>query len=1144
MHDDGLRRVARHRVLDHLAERRREEALVHVLDRGVHVALVSRDAALVVACGVACGVAPLRPHLRRGDCRHAPWPLRLRGLLPASRPPAGGDYAHGLGHRPPLALAHDARAEAGDGVLLAHAGALLGHDGAAPRAGGGRHVHGAAGDAGALLEGLADSIGDGGAALQQGGPDDEELVLPPAAEGRVQDGHVEVVQHHDELRLVPRERVVQLAEHLRAAALADHGLDAGGLRLRQQRARRRHADDHGDLRGEGRDLGGLQQRPQGRHGRVAAHDDDARARDGAPVLQRGEHPGERHRDAQLRQHQPAALGAADAHLLLALGAPRQLADDAGLLVQALHKLHGRRDVVLPDDEHHADAAVEGGDHLVAGDLELPGDPAEHRGQLPLVRPELRLELLRQRPRDAPEEAAAGDRRGALELPRLRERQHGVRVDARGRQEHLAEGARGVEGRDAAVLYPAGLGERAQQAEAVAVQPAGGQADEDVARLHLAEVGEGLRLLHDAHDEARDVDAARGEDAWHLRSLGAEHGAARLHAAVREALIDVQGLLRIELGRGEVAHHEDGLGAARGNVVHEESHEVHAHGGELVHGHGDLQLGAHAAGAAHEHWVLETLDRGEVAEAREARGPAVLVEALAAGAVGALQQRRDADHDRVLHGDVHAGAQVRGAGARAMPSHAVRRVLRRGDIGAEEGALEGDRPRGDVGALARLRQAVAHGRDRQHAAAVRDDLGVADALAPAAADEAVQGDHVVRLLVLLRAALGHALGLRARVVDGDAGHAARVPEAGDLVPHLVLAGVAAAGHDDRDAAGLGQHPHGVLLQPPLHAALEHAVEVALQQRHDRLRLRVSEAAIELDDLRAVCREHQPGEEAAPELRLLTLHPLDGRHEDLPLDALEHRGVDGGRRREGAHAAGVRALVVVEGPLVVLRRRQGHVALAIAAREDRALDPGHELLQDDLLAGLAHGPVQHELPDGLLGLFAVLRHDDALASGEPAGLDHHQERRLVHVLQRCLDALGALEALVLGGRDLVARQEVLAVDLGRLHLGRCLGGSEDRDARGREGIGDALAERYLRPDDHEVNGLLLAEVDHLGEVRALEGNRGGEEGRRHAAVPGGDMDLGDAGTLAQPPGHSMLAAPRPHHEHDLPAHREPQKREAGP
>mmetsp|Transcript_2092 Transcript_2092/g.6133 ORF Transcript_2092/g.6133 Transcript_2092/m.6133 type:complete len:481 (-) Transcript_2092:23-1465(-) len=480
----------------------------------------------------------------------------------------------------------------------------------------------------------------------------------------------------------------------------------------------------------------------------------------------------------------------------------------------------------------------------------------------------------------------------------------------------------------------------------------------------------------------------------------------------------------------------------------------------------------------------------------------------------------------------------------MPSHAVRRVLRRGDIGAEEGALEGDRPRGDVGALARLRQAVAHGRDRQHAAAVRDDLGVADALAPAAADEAVQGDHVVRLLVLLRAALGHALGLRARVVDGDAGHAARVPEAGDLVPHLVLAGVAAAGHDDRDAAGLGQHPHGVLLQPPLHAALEHAVEVALQQRHDRLRLRVSEAAIELDDLRAVCREHQPGEEAAPELRLLTLHPLDGRHEDLPLDALEHRGVDGGRRREGAHAAGVRALVVVEGPLVVLRRRQGHVALAIAAREDRALDPGHELLQDDLLAGLAHGPVQHELPDGLLGLFAVLRHDDALASGEPAGLDHHQERRLVHVLQRCLDALGALEALVLGGRDLVARQEVLAVDLGRLHLGRCLGGSEDRDARGREGIGDALAERYLRPDDHEVNGLLLAEVDHLGEVRALEGNRGGEEGRRHAAVPGGDMDLGDAGTLAQPPGHSMLAAPRPHHEHDLPAHREPQKREAGP
>mmetsp|Transcript_76657 Transcript_76657/g.165874 ORF Transcript_76657/g.165874 Transcript_76657/m.165874 type:complete len:694 (+) Transcript_76657:3096-5177(+) len=471
----------------------------------------------------------------------------------------------------------------------------------------------------------------------------------------------------------------------------------------------------------------------------------------------------------------------------------------------------------------------------------------------------------------------------------------------------------------------------------------------------------------------------------------------------------------------------------------------------------------------------------------------------------------------------------------MPSHAVRRVLRRGDIGAEEGALEGDRPRGDVGALARLRQAVAHGRDRQHAAAVRDDLGVADALAPAAADEAVQGDHVVRLLVLLRAALGHALGLRARVVDGDAGHAARVPEAGDLVPHLVLAGVAAAGHDDRDAAGLGQHPHGVLLQPPLHAALEHAVEVALQQRHDRLRLRVSEAAIELDDLRAVCREHQPGEEAAPELRLLTLHPLDGRHEDLPLDALEHRGVDGGRRREGAHAAGVRALVPVEGALVVLRRRQHRHVGAVGQAEDGALRALHLLLEHDLRARLTHGPLLEEVADGRLGLVAVGRHDDALAGRQAARLNHHLEGRLVDVGQGSLEALLALEGLVDRGGDLVAGHEVLGEGLGGLDLRGCLGRPEGRDALGLQNVHDAVCEHYLGADDHQVDVLILAEGDDLREVRSRDLQGGSDErgvaevlgaqgvGAAGAAVAGGHVhaahldgggDLAGQGVLARP------------------------------
>mmetsp|Transcript_82619 Transcript_82619/g.212838 ORF Transcript_82619/g.212838 Transcript_82619/m.212838 type:complete len:267 (+) Transcript_82619:1858-2658(+) len=264
-------------------------------------------------------------------------------------------------------------------------------------------------------------------------------------------------------------------------------------------------------------------------------------------------------------------------------------------------------------------------------------------------------------------------------------------------------------------------------------------------------------------------------------------------------------------------------------------------------------------------------------------------------------------------------------------------------------------------------------------------------------------------------------------DGHTWHAARPLQARDLVAHLILARVAAARHDHGHCAGLRQHLHVSLRELGSDAALEHLVKVAVQQRHDGLRLRVAKAAIELDDLGAVSREHEPRKEAAHKGDAIGGHAVNSWLEDMILDGLEQGGVHRGRRSKCPHATCVRALIAIVHTLVVLRRWQHCNVLAIGERQHRALHTLHHLLQDNLLAGVAHGSPLEEVTHRLLGLLTVGRHDHPLASSKAAGLDHDLEWRLIHELEGCLQAAGASEVLVGRRGDLVTGHEVLGESL---------------------------------------------------------------------------------------------------------------------
>ena len=138
-----------------------------------------------------------------------------------------------------------------------------------------------------------------------------------------------------------------------------------------------------------------------------------------------------------------------------------------------------------------------------------------------------------------------------------------------------------------------------------------------------------------------------------------------------------------------------------------------------------------------------------------------------------------------------------------------------------------------------------------------------------------------------------------------------------------------------------------------------------------------------------------------------------------DPRAHRRIDDRRRRVGAHAAGIRSLVAVEGALVVLRRGERQRRHAIAKRKERRLLAGEKFLDYDLAGGLAQTAAEHHVDRRVRG-GEVFGDDHALAGGKPVGLDHDRRAALADI---GLSRFGGAETLVGGGGDAVCAAQIL-------------------------------------------------------------------------------------------------------------------------
>ena len=135
------------------------------------------------------------------------------------------------------------------------------------------------------------------------------------------------------------------------------------------------------------------------------------------------------------------------------------------------------------------------------------------------------------------------------------------------------------------------------------RPLDGRPIKHVARGNRTAVDD-LRAIDGADDEAGDVVFAVGVEARHLRGLAAEQRAAVVVAGLREALDDLLRDVRRQPAGREVIEKEQRRRALHEDVVDAVIDEIGADGAVPVRHERDLELGADAVGARHEHRLLE------------------------------------------------------------------------------------------------------------------------------------------------------------------------------------------------------------------------------------------------------------------------------------------------------------------------------------------------------------------------------------------------------------------------------------------------------------------------------------------------------------------------------------------------------------
>ena len=253
-----------------------------------------------------------------------------------------------------------------------------------------------------------------------------------------------------------------------------------------------------------------------------------------------------------------------------------------------------------------------------------------------------------------------------------------------------------------------------------------------------------------------------------------------------------------------------------------------------------------------------------------------------------------------------------------------------------------------------------------------------------------------------------------------------------------------------------------------------------------------------------------------------HAGDHRLDDLAHDARCERGVDQRARRERAHAAGVRPAIVVEDPLVILRRCRS--ARARAPSQTTKNDTSGPVRHSSITSRSPAAPnrrSRHRCDDGRLGRCAIVRDHDAFAGGEPVGLQHDRQAELARSRRTRSASSSDSRRAKARGRHAVARHERLRERLARFEARGRGGRPEEQPARRSakrsatprlSGSSGPTTVRSICSRSASVERARPGPARSTGTIRASRGD---------ARVPGRADELADVAVDGQPGDQRVLA-----------------------
>ena len=193
--------------------------------------------------------------------------------------------------------------------------------------------------------------------------------------------------------------------------------------------------------------------------------------------------------------------------------------------------------------------------------------------------------------------------------------------------------------------------------------------------------------------------------------------------------------------------------------------------------------------------------------------------------------------------------------------------------------------------------------------------------------------------------------RAGVEDDDAFDLVSLRKPADHGAGEWLIGIALRGVDDSHSGARIPFDRRSAREFALGGGEQDGRQIALHAAHERLALRIAEADVELDQLRAIGADHEPCEEYADEWPAFFFHAAQSRQDNALHGEIAHRVRENRRGRVGAHAARVRAFVAIVSAFVILCGDQRDSGLAVAEREETGFLARQKIFDDDALTGRA-------------------------------------------------------------------------------------------------------------------------------------------------------------------------------------------------